>query len=437
MSVLLFLLLFVPLSLVLAWWVAERNDRALLIRRTAVAWLVLAPLTAAMNEWMPFSGGGDDEGYFDRAQPPPASLKEAFDFSRFQGFIDQPGYPALLSLLNALVGHDLLCYKLLNVFFFITLSTVWYRIGLTLEGRRFARTVSLVVLLLTPLWYYVFFLLKDMTITLLQSTFLLGVVQIWSAVRVRSIALIALTSVGVILFRSPLLLQQAGVLAGSVLASRRGTARRSGALLAPALLIVLAGLTLAAASNRELLGMLGIQAETRVASESMLEHAEVYQRQGVVGTALFPVIYVFTEIAGLNPLAWERLGPSWARGALALPWIILGVPCLLLGLRHLFTKPAFSASPRASRPTWLDRLRSIKALASPWASVLLFSASYFAISWTVGDTTRWRIPDMPMSAAIAVVGWMNTGHARRTRVLLWWTVLLGSLVGAFYLLRSL
>jgi len=437
LSVLLFLLLFVPLSLVLAWWVTKPRDRALLIRRTALAWLVLAPLTAVMNEWMPFAGAGDDESYYELAQPPPASLTEAFDFSRFQGSMEQPGYPALLSLLNALVGHNLLAYKLLNLFFLITLSLVWYRIGLTLEGRRFARTASLVVLLLTPLWHYVFVLRKDMTITLLQSTFLLGVVQIRSAVRVRSIVLIALTSLGVTLLRSPLLLQQAGVLAGSVLARRLGTGRRSGSWLAPALLIVLAVLTLIAASNRELLGMLGIQAETRVASKSMLEHAAVYQRQGVVGTALFPVIYLFTEISGLNPSLWERLSSSLARGVLALPWIILGVPCFLLGLRHLFTKPAFSASPRASRPTWLDRLRSSKALASPWAAVLLFSASYVAISWSVGDSTRWRMPDMPMFAAIAVLGWMNTGRARRTRVLIWWTILLGALLSAFHLIRLL
>lgn len=437
MSVLLFLLLFVPLSLVLAWWVTKPRDRALLIRRTALAWLVLAPLTAVMNEWMPFAGAGDDESYYELAQPPPASLTEAFDFSRFQGSMEQPGYPALLSLLNALVGHNLLAYKLLNLFFLITLSLVWYRIGLTLEGRRFARTASLVVLLLTPLWHYVFVLRKDMTITLLQSTFLLGVVQIRSAVRVRSIVLIALTSLGVTLLRSPLLLQQAGVLAGSVLARRLGTGRRSGSWLAPALLIVLAVLTLIAASNRELLGMLGIQSEARVASESMLELVAVYQRQGVVDTAWFPVIYLFTEISGLNPSLWERLSSSWARGVLALPWIILGVPCFLLGLRHLFTKPAFSASPRASRPTWLGRLRSSKALASPWAPVLLFALSYLVISWKIGETTRWRLPDMPMLAAIALVGWMNTDHTRRTRVLLWWTVLLGSLFGAFYLLRSL
>jgi len=216
-----------------------------------------------------------------------------------------------------------------------------------------------------------------------------------------------------------------------------GTGRRSGSWLAPALLIVLAVLTLIAASNRELLGMLGIQSEARVASESMLELVAVYQRQGVVDTAWFPVIYLFTEISGLNPSLWERLSSSWARGVLALPWIILGVPCLLLGLRHLFTKPAFSASPRASRPTWLGRLRSSKALASPWAPVLLFALSYLVISWKIGETTRWRLPDMPMLAAIALVGWMNTDHTRRTRVLLWWTVLLGSLFGAFYLLRSL
>lgn len=436
MNVLLFLLLFVPLSLLLAWWVAVGNDRALLIRRTAVAWIVLAPLTAIMNEWMPFAGGGDDETYFDLAHPPPASLTEAFDFSRFQGSMEQPGYPALLSLLNAMVGHDLLAYKLLNLFFLLTLSLVWYRIGLTLEGRRFARTVSLVVLLLTPLWYYVFFLLKDLTITLLQSTFLLGVVQIWSTVRIRTITLIALTSVCVGLFRTPLLLQQAGVLAGSFLASCRGTVQHSGSLLAPALLIVFVGLSLQAASSREFLGVLGIHNEARVLSASMLELVAAYQPQGVVDTAWFPVIYLFTQISGLNPSAWERLDALWARGVLAIPWIFLVVPFFLLGLHHVCTNPPLAASPQGHRLSWLGRLRASKALASPWAAVLLFVASYFVMSWKLGETTRWRLPDMPMLAAISLVGWMNSAHAHRTRVLFWWTVLLGYIFGAFYLLRS-
>ena len=437
MSVLLFLLLFVPLSLVLAWWVAERNDRALLIRRTAVAWLVLAPLTAVMNDWMPFAGGGDDESYYELAQPPPSSVAEALDFSRFQGFMEQPGYPALLSLMNALVGHDLLCYKLLNVFFFITLSIVWYRIGLVLNGRAFARAASLAVLLLTPLWYSVFFILKDMVITLLQSVFLLGVVQAWSRVRFVPLFLIALTSLCVILFRSALVVQQAGVLVGTVAARGLAQSRLRGRLVTVVVPILICVVMLIALSNRELLATLGIRSESRVLSESMLDSAATRRGGTAVSTMLFPLLYLFTETAGLNPRAWARLDPFWLRGVLALPWIVVAVPGFLLGIHHLCSAPAVPSTARAKHQSWIRRLRLSKALATPWSAVLIFVVSYFAISWSVGDTTRWRVPDMPMFAAIAVVGWMNTGHARRTRVLIWWTILLGALFGAFYLLRGM
>jgi hypothetical protein len=44
---------------------------------------------------------------------------------------------------------------------------------------------------------------------------------------------------------------------------------------------------------------------------------------------------------------------------------------------------------------------------------------------------------MPMLAAIAAMGWMNTGHIKRTKVLLGWAVLLGCLFAAYHLLRSL
>jgi len=436
LSVLLFLLLFVPLSLVLAWWVAERNDRALLIRRTAVAWLVLAPLTAVMNVWMPFAGGGDDESYYELAQPPTSSVAEAIDFSRFQGFMEQPGYPALLSLLDALVGHDLLFYKLLNVFFFITLSTVWYRIGLVLDGRAFGRAASLAVLLLTPLWYSTFFILKDMVITLLQSVFLLGLVQAWSRVRFLPLFLIALTSLCLILFRSALVVQQAGVLVGTVAArglAQSGLRGRLLTVVAPILICVAMLITL---SNRELLEMLGVRSEHRVLSESMFDSAATRRGDTAVSTMLFPLLYLFSETAGLNPRAWARLDAFWLRGVLALPWILIVVPGFLLGILHLSSSPAVSSNARATHRSWIRRLRASKALSTPWSAVLIFVTSYFAISWTVEDTTRWRVPDMPMFAAIAVVGWMNTGHARRTKVLLWWAILLGALFGPFYLLRS-
>ena len=436
MSVLLFLLLFVPVSLLLAWWVAEGNDRALLIRRTTVAWIVLAPLTAVMNEWMPFTGGGDDENYFDLAQPPPASLAEALDLSRFQGSMEQPGYPALLSMLNALVGHDLLAYKLLNLFLLIALSLVWYRVGLSLENRRFGRAASLAVLAITPLWFYVFALRKDMLIALLQSLFLLGVIEAWRQIRLVPMLVMATVSVGVVTLRSALLVQQVGVLVGSVLVRRWSGGVRKGRLIVPVTLLLMAGLGLAASTNRTFLGLLGIETEYRVASTDMLEHVSEYERTGVAATAAFPVVYLLSETAGLNPKSWIQLDSAWLRGTLALPWILLVVPSLMLGLRYLVTATNGPISARRSAWYSIASFRRSRALSTPWCAVLLFVGSYVAISFLVGDTTRWRTPDMPMTAAIAVAGWVYTVPAIRNRVIVWWVISIGSLFSLLSLFRG-
>ena len=68
--------------------------------------------------------------------------------------------------------------------------------------------------------------------------------------------------------------------------------------------------------------------------------------------------------------------------------------------------------------------------------VLVFVVISIAISWTVGDTTRWRIPDMPMVAAIAVAGWNLTRPRIRQQLLLGWIAASGALFSLFYLVRG-
>lgn len=438
MTVLLLLSVFVPLSIAFAVRVAQPRDRRGLASQTLLTWIVLVPLAAFMNEWMPFAGGGDDEGYFEYANPPPASVGEALDLDRFQGLLTQPGYAWILSLLNAVIGHDLLAYKLLNLFFLISLSLVWYCIGLKLEGRRFARQVALTVLLLTPLWYYVSFLLKDMTITLLQSLALLGTIQVWTRFRPASVVLVGGSSLLLLPFRTPLLLQNAGVLGGSMLLKgvARGTRHRGIAI--PLLL----GLSVSAAlvvalSKPEIVAVLGVLDRSRTLSDSMLDDALSRRESVSMSPIAFPVTYLLIETAGLNPRAWETLDSSWLRGTLALPWILLVVPCFALGIRSL-TRPHSRLNRQWNRGIgWIARLRSSDALATPWSAVLLFIASSFAISWIVGDTTRARIPDMPMFAAVAVLGWNRTNRPQRSKVLMWWIFGLGSSYGALTLIRAL
>src|SRR2546428_10160321 len=163
MRALLFLLFLLPLTWAIAVVVAERRDCSLLLSGVTAAWAVLGSLLILVNEWMPFIGWGDDTSYFDLAATPIRSLSDAFDFTRFAHFIDQPGYPWLLSILNHFIGHDLLSFKLFNLFLFIVLALVWYRIGTLLESPAFGRYVFVGVLCLTPLWLYFLLLLKDLS----------------------------------------------------------------------------------------------------------------------------------------------------------------------------------------------------------------------------------------------------------------------------------
>ena len=143
------------------------KDNRLLLRGVTAAWAVLGSLLVLVHEWMPFRGGGDNEDYFALAETPIRRLSDAFDLTHFVGFMEQPGYPWLLSILNHFMGHDLLSFKLFNFFLFIVLAIIWYRIGTLLESRTFGRYVFAGMLCLTPLWLYFFVRLKDMSIAVL------------------------------------------------------------------------------------------------------------------------------------------------------------------------------------------------------------------------------------------------------------------------------
>lgn len=432
MSILIFSIIFVPLSLILASWIAARGDRSFLLASVIGSWLMLGFLVAFVNTWMPFSGGGDDKNYYYLADPPISSLADALDLGRFAGLMEQPGYPWLLSLLNALTGHDLLVYKLVNLFFLILLALTWYRIGLALESARFARFMMVGVLCLTPLWYYCFFLLKDMTITLLQSFFVLTVVHIWSAPRIPSIVGASIFSLALLIFRTPLLVQNAAVLLGSLTSKALALGVR-GRRLAPLLVAVL---TVVAAipvvTNPEIMVLFGIYTEHRViGSASMFESSVFSGASTEINRSLFPFIYLFSETAGLNPLAWETLDSSWLRGALALPWIFLVVPFLFLGIRWLLCVP-YGVQPAKGL---VARLRQSRVITTPWSAIAFFVLGSFGISWMVGDTTRWRIPDMPFIVAIAMAGWYYTSPRLRRQILVLWICGAGMLFALFYMFR--
>ncbi len=426
------ILLYLPVSLGFAALVAERADRRFLTRSVLFAWFTLVPLTAIIDGWMPFSLGGDDENYFYLGNTPIESLADVFDLTRYFGMMAQPGYPWLLSLLNFFTGPDLLAYKLLNLLFLILTALTWYRIAVLLEGRKFGRVVLIGTLLLTPLWYYAFFLLKDLVITLLQSLFLLGLVQQWASRGLRTWLVIGISTFFLLLFRVHLVLQNVAVLFSTLTFMVFARGRRGLRLLPLIIGSIVAWGVLNVARNSETMMVLGIHTEGRiVGSEAMLESVSTLGESSLINRGLFPLLYLLSETAGLSPEAWAQFDSSWLRGVLAVPWIIFVVPFFIMGVLWLRLPPDGRPSPRGA----LARLQSSRLISTPWSALLLFVLSSLAISWFVSNTTRWRIPDMPVMMTIAMAGWVYSTRHLRKQLLFLWIVGGGLLFIMFYLFK--
>lgn len=402
-----------------------------------MAWFSLFPLLALINLSFPFEGGGDDGYYFYLAATPFGSLADIFDLTRFVDQIEQPGYPWMLSILQHFTGHDLLALKLLNLALFVMLIPLWYRIGAELESRSFGRAVAVAIFLLTPLWYYAMFLFKDIVITLLQSIFLLGLVQVSRAAGKRtwrSWLLSFAATLALVPFRSQLVVVNMAILLGAVALMSIRHAQKGKALTTVIMAAAMIGAVLTISSDRESMAAMGIYTDHRVIGlESTAESPARYSEESGMKKALFPLLYLLSETSGLNSRMWTDFGPYSLRGILALPWIFVGVPFFLLGLLWLIG----CDSQIAHRGGMFARVQSSRIVATPWGIVLVFILCYMAVSWTVADTTRWRMPDMPVMASVAVAGSMFVVPRSRVLVLLSWITFIGCLFALYYLGQEL
>lgn len=395
--------------------------------------MFLLPLLLLVNSQFPFTGGGDDMDYYYLASAPLHSWADIFDLTRFAGSMEQPGYPWLLSLVFQFTGDSLIALKALNLALFLMLVPIWHRIGLELESRDFARRLGVVILCLTPLWFYGFFLLKDMTITFLQSLFLLGVVQVAQNRGLKPWLLISAATVATILFRSPLVLVNLAVVTGVVTLTltQRGKVGRK--IVGLIFAVITIGGLLMISSSENWMAALGIFTEHRVIGSPEMSEAIAQTGEGShINRWLFPLFYLFNETAGLNPQTWSNFDSSSLRGLLAIPWIFFGVPFFVFGMRWLFRYDTLMAVGRRS----FFRMGQLRVAKSAWSGVVLFILAYLALSWQTGDTTRWRLPDMPAMGAVALAGWMYGVPRSRDAILLFWIMGVGTLLATYYLAKS-
>ena len=392
-----------------------------------------------IDEAMSFTGGGDDKVYFTVSKRSFDNVSAWFDLRQFQKTHEQAGYPLLLSWVHQIAGDSLYHRKALNVFVFLMLALVWFEIGKQIGGHNLGFVFALGVVLATPLWFYWMFLLKDMTITFLQSLFILGLIHLLShRSTARSYGLIVLSTVLTIPFRSQLALVNLVALAGAtVLGMGSGRSWKSSFLKVTMMGGMLLGL-LVLGQNPEMLSQLGVRGEHQALdTESVQAEVEFRGRSRTAqftNALMFPLLYLMGEVAAFNPKVWGDVNPPLIRGLSMVPWIYVGVPLFISGAWIIvrgrkFQQEAVQITTGQGVDHPVDPVRPARAQLSV---LLMFALIYAGVSWISADTTRWRIPAMPSMVAIAGFAWVALSKQQRFGVLLGWGLLLSVLFIIYY-----
>lgn len=427
-------LVFMTLTVWTACAAVEPEDSVFAFRSTLLAWLVLSALIVAANLILPFTGTGDDASYFDLVSQRAGSITTLLDPTRFIGLMEQSGYPWILSIVTGLFGSNLLALKFLNLAVYILISVVWYRIGVLLEGPDLGRRLLICTLLTCPLWFYFFFLLKDLPIVLLESLFLQGMVTVWRGGTLRGWLTITIVSVVTLMFRAPLVLQYIAIAGISIAVQMSSSSNQVVRWRTVAVGVVVITAILALGSNPDFLNLLGIYAKTRVlGSEGIFDQGLELGKESLIQRSIFPILYLLSETAGFSASTWRNLDAALIRGILALPWIAFVVPLFLLGLPWLWAIPA---AGRDSTRAATGRLTERRLIATPWSVISIYIASSIAISWVVGDTTRWRLADMPAIIAVSVCAWKSRPVYASIIAVAAWLMMVAVSVTLYYFARS-
>ena len=412
----------VIMPLIFAFFVAERGDRFRLAAYLLTAGIFFLIMLYVINSEYPFSGGGDDKNYYEVSKRNLDSFEDWFDFSYVHKRTEQGGYGLLLTWAGQFVGDDLFLRKALNISFYLILSVAWYSIGMKIGGRRLAYVLLPGILLASPLWYYWMFLLKDMTIVLLQSLFLMGAINFFAgADKNRSVIIVVISTLVIIPFRVYLVLVNLGVLIAGLLLTNKGIIKiafswRTLIILMASLIVLIIG------TNRQMLEKFGVKGKHRSLEVVNIERkmdgynrAQQYMvKRDRMYFVKYPILIIIGETSGLNPRMWSKIDPGAIRGIAALPWIFLGSPFFLLGMANVFKRGRKDEIQKRGNDDIAEAGQTLGASRKKLLLIIMiFVFAYVAIAWISTDTTRWRMPVMPAMVFIAALGWVNMVPIKR------------------------
>lgn len=429
-NLLLEILTFIFMQISYMLFVSEKNDRAFLIRTAFIAFFIIGILGSISDHFIPFSSGGDDFRYYNLSNNI-HYFSELNDPLYYRDYVEQIGYNWILGLVNILFSPSLYGFKVFNLEILIITALTWYKIGLELENSGFARRVFTAFLLISPLWYYTFFLLKDIIVVLIQSTLILGLIFNWRGKWGLGFLIIAASNILILPFRAPLLAQNVFVVVASIgvqLLAPTQQGRRQA--------LILAGLVPCVAilyfsSNENFMNMFGVFNENRfISTSSLTEQANLINDYSIINRSIFPIIYLLSETSALNSESWAIRDDLWLRGVLALPWIMFVVPSFIFGLGWVFKAHVKSLGDKGLAGFVL----STRFVNTPWSVLVIFIISSLGISWVVGDTTRWRISDMPAIITISAAAWHYKASNNIQKFVIYWIVGSGLAFVVYYAL---
>ena len=441
----------------------NRKDRAFLQQTVAISCVLSMVLLAFFNTFTPFMGRDDDELYYAfslRAD----SWQEVFDVEAIRGSYSQIGYPLFLSFIHKLLGDSLFVQKCFNIFFFLMIGLAWYSIGCMLGSRSLGRSLLLILYFFPSLWFYYLFLMKDMLITLLQSLFLWALIKMISnrLSTGRSLAVIILTMLSLLSLRDGVVLCSfATLLVSVVLIGHRLAREQHGRKVVSSILIlvILFAILLSIPTMAQYLYDIGVaRLWTPVASMKRIDIERIAQDTetrsvsilGLPKVPSFVVLLLLGEVTAFSiSETYSSTAHFWLRGRLEIPWILLGVPFLFVGLvflarlwlrytwqRHYTVPSQLNLKSFASHKIW-NRTGENKQWLSGFVPVLVFILIYSYAMFFLSATTRWRLTMLPPMFLLAALGWHVSSPKRRMGVLaFWWCMFVGMWI-VRYLLRPI
>lgn len=434
-----FLVCIVLVPAACSFLVARRAERFLLCAVLGLSATVFLTVLWLVNDAIPYSGSGDDKDYFDASIVRFNELSDWVDFGQFSRTHEQAGFPMLLAWVHQVAGGSLYHRKALNVFFFLLLALIWFVIGKSIGGRRLAFVFAVGILSATPLWYYWIFLLKDMSVILLQSVFLLGLVLFLSRnARGRGYSLIVLSTILIIPFRSMLALVNVAALCGALLL-QSGTRRKvSGLMWKTVLAGSVVAVVMIVGTNPGALRSLGVGGEHRALDrQSVQTSVEISERRrpAYFGNPLkFSIVYLMGEVAAFNPKSWVGMNASLIRAISMVPWIFAGAPLFVAGVAMIIRRKRVT---KTQTDVEINRRGSIHLSyltnERPYMLLLFtFVLIYAGVAWLSGDTTRWRMPSIPPMVAIAGFAWVNMSRTKRFGIVFGWALALSVALLTYY-----